>query len=104
MEIDITGRHFHVTEPLKKHAFDKIQKLDKYALKIETVHVIFDVQKFHHTTEITMRGKNLRITATEESVDMYAAFEKSLDSIKLQLGRRHDKVKDHKRRPAREEI
>ena len=103
MEIDITGRHFHVTEALKKYAAEKIQKLDKYSLKLEMVHVVMEVQKFHHISEITVRGKNLRLTAKEESPDMYAAFDKSFGNLQLQMARLHDKVKDHKgRRYAKE--
>jgi len=98
MEIDISGRHFHVTEALKDYVNGKIEKLDKYSLKLEMVHVILEVQKFHHISEITTLGKNLRLTAKEESADMYAAFDKCFDNIQLQLRRQHDKVKDHKAR------
>ena len=98
MEIDISGRHFHVTEALKDYITEKIEKLEKYALKIETVHVVLEVQKFHHISEITSAGKKLRMTAKEESSDMYAAFDKSFGNIQLQLRRQHDRVKDHKGR------
>ena len=98
MNIDITGRHFQVTEPLKEYATEKIQKLDKYSLKLESVHVIFDVQKFHQIAEIVTLGKNLRFTAKEEGQDMYAAFDKCFGNIQLQLSRQHEKVKDHKAR------
>ncbi len=98
MEIDITGRHFQVTEPLKDYVKEKIKKLDKYSLKLESVHVVMEVQKFHHVSEITLLGKNLRLTAKNESADMYAAFDTSFDNIQLQMRRQHDKVKDHKGR------
>ncbi len=98
MEIDISGRHFHVTEALKDTVTEKVQKLEKYSLKIETVHVVLEVQKFHHSAEITVAGKNLRLTAKEESADMYTAFDNSLGNIQLQLGRQHDRIKDHKGR------
>ena len=98
MEIDISGRHFHVTEPLKQYASDKVVKFDKYSLKIEATHVIFDVQKFFHIAEITLLGKSLRLTAIEKSTDMYAAFDKCFNNIQLQLRRQHDKRKEHKRR------
>ena len=98
MEIDISGRHFHVTEPLKEYASEKIKKLDKYSLKLESVHVIFEVQKFHHISEITVLGKQLRLTAKEQSTDMYAAFDGSFGNIQLQLRRQHDRLKDHKTR------
>ena len=96
MEIDITGRHFQVTEPLKQYAGEKIQKLDKFSLKLESVHIVMEVQKFHHIVEITVLGKNLRFTAKEQSTDMYATFDKALGNIQFQLGRQHDKLRDHK--------
>jgi putative sigma-54 modulation protein len=98
MEINIAGRHVSVTPALKQYIREKVAKLDKYALKLELVHVILDVQKFHHNCEITASGKNLRFTAKDQSDDMYAAFDKSFGNIQLQFRRRHDKVKDHKGR------
>ncbi|OIO39422.1 MAG: ribosomal subunit interface protein [Candidatus Omnitrophica bacterium CG1_02_49_16] len=102
MEIDISGRHFHVTEALKDYVAEKIQKLDRYSLKIETVHVVLEVQKFHQVAEITVAGNHLRLTAKEESADMYAACDKSLGNIQLQLGRQHDRIKAHKGNPYKE--
>lgn len=98
MEIDITGRHFHVTEPIKQYVTEKIEKLDKYSLKLESVHVILDVQKFRHISEITLLAKHLRVTASEESTDMYAAFDKSFGNIQLQLRRQHERLRAHKER------
>ncbi len=98
MEIDISGRHFHVAEVLRKYAAEKIEKLDKYASKLETVHVILEVQKFVHTAEITVLGKKLRFVAKERSTDMYAAFDKAYESMKRQLRHHHEKLKDHKAR------
>lgn len=98
MEIEVTGRHFQVGPALKDYVREKVGKLDKYSLKLELVHVVLEVQKFHHVAEITVRGKNLRMTAKEESADMYAAFDKSFDNIQFQFRKKHDKVKDHKGR------
>ena len=98
MEIEITGRHFHVTEALRDYIQMKVEKLDKYALKLEMIHVVLDVQKFRHISEIVARGKSTRLTAKDESADMYAAFDKSLGNIQLQLRRQHDKTRDHKSR------
>ncbi len=98
MEIDVSGRHFHVTEPLKQYATDKLEKLEKYSLKLESVHVIFEVQKFHHVAEVTALGKKLRLAAKEESVDMYSAFDNAFGNIQLQMRRHHERLKEHKDR------
>ena len=96
MEIDISGRHFSVGPALKEYIIEKISKLDKFSLKLETAHVVLEVQKFHHVAEITLRGKHLRLTGKEDSADMYAAFDKAYGVIQLQLRRQHDRLKRHK--------
>ena len=98
MEIDITGRHFRVTEPLKEYVRSKVQKFDKFSLKIESVHVVLEVQKISHMAEITLLGNNLRLTAKDSSADMYAAFDNCFGVVQLQLARQHDRRKDHKAR------
>jgi putative sigma-54 modulation protein len=98
MEIDVSGRHFKITKPLKDYIEEKIKKLDKFSLKVESVHVILSVEKFRQIAEIVVLAKNIRATAKEQSVDMYAAFDKCFGKIQLQFGRRHDKVRDHKGR------
>lgn len=98
MDIDISGRHFHVLEPLKDYIREKIGKFERYDGKLETAHVILEVQKFFHIAEITLMGCRLRFVAKERSTDMYAAFDKACDNMKLQLQRHHDRIKDHKPR------
>ena len=98
MEIDISGRHFRVTAPLKEYIEKKVQRLDKFSLKIESVHVVLEVQRFHHLAEITLLGKNLRMACKKEDADMYAAFDDCVGRLQLQLSRQHDRLKDHKAR------
>ena len=98
MKIDISGRHFHVTPALKEYAEKKIEKFDRFSLKLESVHVVLEVQKFRQVCEIVLAGKNLKLRAKEESGDMYAAFDNCFEVAELQLRRQHDKVKDHKAR------
>ena len=98
MEIDISGRHFKVLPSLRKYIEGKIEKLEKYSLKLESVHVVLEVQKIRCISEITLLAKNLRLTAKNQNGDMYAAFDESFDNIQLQMQRQHDKLKDHKGR------
>lgn len=95
MQIDIAGRHFAVTEGLKDHVMAKMQKLDKFTLKIESAHVVFEVQKIIQICEIVLSGKNLRMTALEKTSDMYASFDAAVANLQKQLARHHEKLKDH---------
>jgi putative sigma-54 modulation protein len=98
MEVDISGRHFKITAPLKEYIEKKVLKLDKYSLKIESVHVVLEVQRFRHIAEITLLGKNLRTACKKAGADMYAAFDDCYGRLQLQLSRQHDRVKDRKGR------
>lgn len=96
MEISISGKHLQITPALKKYAGEKIAKLDKYALKIESAHAVLCVEKIRQIAEITLSGKNLRLTAKAENGDMYASIDTCLNKLQLQLSRQHDRIKDHK--------
>ncbi len=98
MEIDISGRHFKVTPGLKEHIEAKIRKISKYSLKVESLHVVLEVQKHRQIVEITLLAKNLRLVCKKENTDMYAAIDGCCSSVELQLARKHDRVRDHKGR------
>jgi putative sigma-54 modulation protein len=98
MEIDITTRHFDVTPGLRDHVLGKIGKLDKFTLKIVACHVVFDVQRFRQVCEIVLLGKNLRLTAREETSDLYASLDAAVANLQKQLARYHEKIKRHRPR------
>lgn len=97
--VDLSARNLKLTEGLKNHVLHRIGKLDKYSLKIESVHVILQVVKSRHHVELVAQGKGFRMTATQESHDMYAAFDMALSNIQMQLNRYHDKIKHHHQPP-----
>lgn len=98
MQITVVGRHFAVTEPIKKYVDNKLLKLERYADKIKEAHVILEVQKFRYIAEITLYLKYFKLTATEESRDMYASIDNALGSLHKQLLKLRDKIKEHKAR------
>ena len=98
MNIDITGRHFHVTDGLRDHALSKMAKLDKFSLKIESAHVVFEVQKIHQVCEIVLTGKHIRMKALEKTGDIYASFDRALSNLQKQLARYHEKIKSHRKK------
>lgn len=97
MQIDISGRHkFTVSDMLRDYVEEKMPKLDRFSLKIETAHVIFEAEKVNQTCEIVLLGKNLRLTACETTTAMQASFDAALGNIMHQLERYHDKLKQHR--------
>jgi putative sigma-54 modulation protein len=98
MQIDISARHFQMTDGLRDHVLSKMRKLTKYALKIESAHVVFDVQKIRQVCEIVLLGKKIRMTAKEQTQDSYASFDSCVSSLQKQLSRYHDRIKGYRHR------
>jgi putative sigma-54 modulation protein len=98
MQITVVGRHFGVTEPIKKYVDGKLIKLDRYSSKIKEAHVVLEVQKIRHIAEITLYMKGFKLTATEESHDMYASIDMALGNLHKQLLKLRDRLKEHKAR------
>ncbi|MDD5449123.1 MAG: ribosome-associated translation inhibitor RaiA [Candidatus Omnitrophica bacterium] len=98
MQITVVSRHFDATEAVKKYVDSKLLKLEKYAKKIKGAHVILEVQKFRHIAEITLFLKYFKLTAIEESRDMYSSIDNALGSLHKQLLKLRDRIKEHKPR------
>ncbi len=98
MQITVVGRHFEVTEPIKNYVDGKLIKLDRYSSQIKEAHVILEVQKIRHIAEITLFMKDFKLTATEESRDMYASIDMALGNLHKQLLKLRDRIKEHKGR------
>jgi ribosomal subunit interface protein len=71
--ISITGRHVMVTDAMKKHALDKLAKLERVAHHIVDVHLIMDIQKLEHRVDIVIKFSHVKIKVHAASEDMYKA-------------------------------
>ncbi|MFH1848381.1 MAG: ribosome-associated translation inhibitor RaiA [Candidatus Omnitrophota bacterium] len=98
MRLTVVGRHFNATEPIKKYVDKKLLKLDRFARKIKEAHAILEVQKIRHIAEVTLYLKNAKLTAMEETGDMYASVDNAVANLQKQLVRLSDKIKRTKKR------
>ena len=96
MQINITARHLHLDDDFKVYINEKVEKLAKYANKIESAKVIFSTEKFNNITEITLTGRGFRLVAIERDQDIKVSFDICLTNIEKQLKRTRSKVKAHK--------
>lgn len=93
--IQITGRHFEVTESMKEYVLEKISKIERLTDHIIDVNVIMEVQKLDHFVEIVMKIGNTKISSQARTTDMYASINKAVEKIESQLRRYKSKLQDH---------
>jgi len=99
MKIEFTGRHIDVTPALKSHVeshFDRIEQL--FEGKPANAHVIIEVERGFHLSEIVVKWMNDVLTAKSSDTDMYKSLAMSVDKIEKQARRLKTKIidKSHK--------
>lgn len=95
MQLNITGHHVEVTDPLRDFVTNKFAKLEQYFDRINQVYVILSVEKVKQIAEATVHVNGGELHATSEHEDMYAAIDGLIDKLARQLTKHKDKLKQH---------
>ncbi|MBA0218528.1 ribosome hibernation promoting factor [Pectobacterium brasiliense] len=95
MQLNITGQHIDITEPLRDFVNGKFAKLEQYFDRINQVNVVLRVEKVQQIAEATLHVNGGELHATSEAVDMYAAIDLLIDKLARQLNKHKDKLKQH---------
>lgn len=101
MKIEFTGRHIDFTPALKTHVEEHFEKLEHlFDGRPPKVHVIIEVERGMHRSEVVMNWRNEVITAETSVSDMYQSLSQTIGKIEKQARKLKDKVidKSHKAR------
>jgi putative sigma-54 modulation protein len=86
MSVDITGRHIEITEPLRKFATDRLEKLRGGADEILEMHLILTVEKHQrHIAEANIKTRRDFYHGEEVSTDMYTSIATVIDKVEKQI-------------------
>ena len=98
MKVDITGRHIEITEPLRKFATDRIEKMHGVAEDIMEVHFVLTVEKHQrHIAEANVKTTHEFHHGQEVSTDMYTSIAALMDKLEKQILRSKEKSISRKR-------
>lgn len=95
MQINLTGRHLEITEPLKEFVDEKFSKLERHFEQINNVYVVLSVEKIRQIAEATVHLNGTEIFANSESEDMYAAIDLLIDKLDRQVIKHKEKLTRH---------
>ena len=96
MQVSITGRHVNVTDNIKAHVEDKLERCLGVFPRIESIRVILDTENRDQVSEVIIQGSNhIRITAEEKSENLFDAIDRSIEHAERQMRKQRDKIKDH---------
>lgn len=99
MKFEFTGRHIDVTPALRKHVEDHFSRIEHlFDGKEPIAHVIIEVERGRHRSEIVINWRNEVLKAESSISDMYLSLSQTIDKIEKQARKLKDKVidKSHK--------
>jgi putative sigma-54 modulation protein len=98
MNIEISGRHFQLTDALKKHVEKKLKTVDRFYDGIDDVRVILEVTSGTNHVHIQVRGNHIKLDSKSKSHDIYSAFDEAFHSLETQVRKFKDRMHNHPHR------
>ena len=95
MQINVSGHHVEVTQPLREYVSSKLTRLERHAARVTHADVVLNVEKLRHKVEATIRMAGAELFAVAESDDMYAAIDALADKLERQLEKHKGKTRSH---------
>lgn len=99
MNFEFTGRHIDLTPALKAHVAEHFKRIEHlFDGKPPKAHVIIEVERGRHRSEVVINWRNEVLTAETSLSDMYQSLSQTIEKIEKQARKLKDKVidKSHK--------
>jgi len=99
MRITFNFKNFDPSDHLRKYARDRFGKLAKFMAGTPDaeLQVNLEVEKFRHIADIVLTGKNVHLSAREDSEDMYSTVDLVWDKLEAQMRKVRDKDKSRRK-------
>lgn len=97
MQINISARHIDLTPALADYVRKKVEKCQKYFDHLVWAQVILSVEKYRQVAELVIHASKTTFRAKEESVDLYAAVDLTVDKMDKQLRKYKEIAKIHRK-------
>ena len=99
MKYEYTGRHIDVTPALRSHVEDHFERISHLFNGDATkAHVIIEVERGRHRSEINVNWRNEILTANTSVADMYQSLSQTIDKIEKQALKLKNKITDKSHR------
>jgi putative sigma-54 modulation protein len=100
MRMIISGRHLEVTEPIRDYAEKKIGRIKKHFDNILEVDVTLSARSTkdgpRHQADVLVFANGIKIKATAEDKDLYAAIDEVYDVLDVQVTKHKEKLRDNR--------
>lgn len=105
MQIKISARHGHLSEPTQQFIREKAEKLLRFFERLTSIEVTVDLKNETKQVEILVSAEHKHdFVARERNNDILAAVDLVVDKLEGQLRKYKEKVQDRRRTPSAGEV
>ena len=98
MQLNISIRHGHVSEPTQAVIREKVEKLTRLYDRLSAIEVTIDVgHRDSPEVDLRVSAKKHEFVATERAENLLAAVDVAVDRMEQQLRKHKEKVQDRHR-------
>ncbi|MAR71892.1 MULTISPECIES: ribosome-associated translation inhibitor RaiA [unclassified Halomonas] len=91
MQVNITGHHVELTDPLRDYVQEKLTRVERHYDNITNVQVTLSVEKERQLAACTLHAAGADLHAEAQDGDMYAAIDALADKLDRQLVKHKEK-------------
>jgi putative sigma-54 modulation protein len=100
VNVEVKGKNLALTPALHDQVVNKMQRLDKYLDRLNTIEVELCTEKtreaaHHNMVDVTAHVHGRTVRARTINADMYAAVDEAVDKLYRQLNRTKERMKSH---------
>ena len=93
MKLTVTGRNIEITDGIRNHLNDKMDKTIADLGEAADVHLALSVEKHRHFAEVTVKTKGFTLHSQVETEDLYTSMDKALEKMEKQIRKNKEKAK-----------
>ncbi len=95
MNVQVSGHHVEVTQPIRDYVLAKLERVQRHFDQVIEINVILSVQKLRQKAEISvhMPGKDIHVESDDE--DLYAAIDLMMGKLDRQIIKHKQKAYAH---------
>lgn len=99
MQINVSGKHLDITEPIREHALERANRLHKFYDRIQEINIIIDKADNHQHEEVEVIvevEKNDPFIIKKSGPDLYILIDDVFGKIERQLRDHKEKLRNRK--------
>jgi putative sigma-54 modulation protein len=95
LKLTVVGKNLQVTDALKQHIMDRIQRVEAITPQVIDVTIYLEVQKTTQQVEILYKFSHFKVVTKASASDMYQALHLAIGRLRSKLRKWKTKIQNH---------